>query len=100
MFGDGYLASCKPISESDLASFIADCVSDEDKVNKILPIGGPGRAYSAKEQAQMQFELAGKEPKYIQVPVALMDGIIGILDFLAKFFPKNFEVRQVQMGSC
>ena len=40
MFGDGTLAACKPISEADLASFIADCVSKEDKINKMLPIGG------------------------------------------------------------
>lgn len=40
MFGDGQLASCKPISESDLASYMADCIQDEDKVNQILPIGG------------------------------------------------------------
>ena len=40
-FGDGFLASCKPISESDLAKFMADCVrGDEDKTNKLLPIGG------------------------------------------------------------
>jgi divinyl chlorophyllide a 8-vinyl-reductase len=29
MFGDGNLASCKPISEADLASFMADCVLGE-----------------------------------------------------------------------
>lgn len=40
MFGDGHLASCKPISEADLASFMADCVEDKDKVNEVLPIGG------------------------------------------------------------
>lgn len=40
MFGDGTLAACKPISESDLASFIADCVQGEDRINKVLPIGG------------------------------------------------------------
>ena len=28
MFGDGRLAACKPISEADLASFMADCVMD------------------------------------------------------------------------
>ena len=27
-FGDGKLAACKPISEQDLAAFIADCVSE------------------------------------------------------------------------
>ena len=40
MFGDGTLASCKPISEADLASFIADCVQQKDKKNQVLPIGG------------------------------------------------------------
>lgn len=40
MFGDGTLASCKPISEADLAAFMADCVSSADMVNRVLPIGG------------------------------------------------------------
>lgn len=40
MFGDGHLASCKPISEADLASFMAECIEDPSKVNKVLPIGG------------------------------------------------------------
>ena len=40
MFGDGTLASCKPISEADLAAFMADCVAEPDKVNQVLPIGG------------------------------------------------------------
>ncbi|GFH22667.1 NAD(P)-bd_dom domain-containing protein [Haematococcus lacustris] len=31
MFGDGTLASCKPISEQDLAAFIVDCVQQQDK---------------------------------------------------------------------
>lgn len=33
------------------------------------------------------FELAKVKPNSLQVPVALMDGIIGILDFFARFFP-------------
>jgi hypothetical protein len=33
MFGDGTLASCKPISERDLASFMADCVQQRDKAS-------------------------------------------------------------------
>ena len=44
MFGDGTLAACKPISESDLAAFIADCVQGEDRVNQVLPIGGGSSA--------------------------------------------------------
>ena len=59
----------------------------EDKVNQVLPIGGPGKALSARDQANLLFDIVGKEPKYFAVPVALMDGIIGIFDFLAKLFP-------------
>lgn len=40
MFGDGTLASCKPISEADLATFIVDCVQQPDRVDQVLPIGG------------------------------------------------------------
>jgi len=88
MFGDGNLASCKPISEADLAAFMADCVMESDKVNQMLPIGGPGQALSAKEQADILFRLTGLPPKYFPVPVALMDGIIGLLDLLSKAFPQ------------
>jgi divinyl chlorophyllide a 8-vinyl-reductase len=35
MFGNGHLAACKPIAEEDLAAFIADCVTREDKINKV-----------------------------------------------------------------
>ncbi|EFJ44988.1 hypothetical protein VOLCADRAFT_76013 [Volvox carteri f. nagariensis] len=87
MFGDGNLAACKPISEADLASFIADCVTEEDKVNKVLPIGGPSRAYTAKQQADLLFQITGLPPKYFPVPVALMDGMISIFDALARLFP-------------
>ncbi|XP_031484800.1 divinyl chlorophyllide a 8-vinyl-reductase, chloroplastic-like, partial [Nymphaea colorata] len=87
MFGDGKLCACKPISEEDLASFIADCISCEDKINKILPIGGPGKALTPLEQGELLFKLLGKEPKFLKVPIGVMDFVIGILDFLVKFFP-------------
>ncbi|CAL5219283.1 g1086 [Coccomyxa viridis] len=87
MFGDGQLASCKPISEADLASFMADCVKDPKKANQMLPIGGPGKAWSALEQGEYLFQLAERKPSFIKVPVALMDGIIGFLDFLTRMFP-------------
>lgn len=38
MFGDGHLASCKPISEEDLAAYMADCIQEEDKVNKVRAV--------------------------------------------------------------
>lgn len=87
MFGDGKLCACKPISEQDLASFIADCVLSEDKINQILPIGGPGKALTPLEQGEILFRLLGKEPKFLKVPIGIMDFAIGILDFLVKIFP-------------
>ncbi|GMH28440.1 hypothetical protein Nepgr_030283 [Nepenthes gracilis] len=87
MFGDGKLCACKPISEPDLASFIADCVLSEDKMNKVLPIGGPGKALTPLEQGEILFRLLGKEPKFLKVPIEIMDFAIGVLDFLVKVFP-------------
>ncbi|KAL5782374.1 hypothetical protein ACOSP7_007403 [Xanthoceras sorbifolium] len=87
MFGDGRLCACKPISEQDLASFMADCVLSEDKINQILPIGGPGKALTPLEQGEMLFRLVGKEPKFFKVPIGIMDFAIGVLDFLVKVFP-------------
>ena len=40
MFGDGRLAACKPISEADLAAFMADCVTDPARADQVLPVGG------------------------------------------------------------
>ncbi|XP_024380255.1 divinyl chlorophyllide a 8-vinyl-reductase, chloroplastic [Physcomitrium patens] len=90
MFGDGKLCACKPISEADLASFISDCVSDVEKVNQMLPIGGPGKALTPLEQGEMLFKIVGKEPKFIKVPIGIMDFVIGVLDNLSKVFP-NLE---------
>ncbi|GBG44104.1 hypothetical protein CBR_g77624 [Chara braunii] len=87
MFGDGQLCACKPISESDLAKFLADCVMEEDKVNKILPIGGPGEALTPLQQGEMLFRLLGQKPRFIRVPLGIMDFVISLLDSLTRFFP-------------
>lgn len=87
MFGDGQLASCKPISEADLARYMADCIEDPALQNKVLPIGGPDEALSALQQGTMLFELLGKEPSFVKVPIEVMDTVIAVFDFLAGFFP-------------
>ena len=48
---------------------------------------GPGKAYTAREQAEMLFELAGQKPKFISVPVGLMDFIIGAMETIGKVIP-------------
>lgn len=94
MFGDGNLAACKPISEADLARFMADCISDPSKHNQLLPIGGPGGALTAKQQAQIIFRLTNLPEKYISAPVWLFDAIIGVLDLLAKAFPQMEDAAE------
>lgn len=69
-------------------------------MNQVLPIGGPGAALTARQQAEILFRLTGQKENLLAVPVALMDGIIGILDFLAKFFPAQLEVRLFLGGGC
>lgn len=87
MFGNGELTACKPISEADLARFIADCLEDPEKRNKILPIGGPGKAVTAREQGEMIFQLLGREPKFRKAPIWMFDVIIPVLTVLSKIFP-------------
>ncbi|KAF5207681.1 Divinyl chlorophyllide a 8-vinyl-reductase protein [Thalictrum thalictroides] len=94
MFGDGKLCACKPISEEDLASFIADCVLSKDKINQVLPIGGPGKALTPLEQGEMLYRLLGKEPKFLKVPIEIMDFAIGVLDFLVKIFPSMEDAAE------
>eukprot|EP00238_Polyblepharides_amylifera_P010628 CAMPEP_0196579952 /NCGR_PEP_ID=MMETSP1081-20130531/25910_1 /TAXON_ID=36882 /ORGANISM="Pyramimonas amylifera, Strain CCMP720" /LENGTH=419 /DNA_ID=CAMNT_0041899685 /DNA_START=50 /DNA_END=1309 /DNA_ORIENTATION=- len=86
MFGDGQLAACKPISERDLASYMADCIEDPTLQNQMLPIGGPGEAMTALQQGQMLFKLLEKEEKFIKVPIEIMTGAIKVFDVLASVF--------------
>jgi len=87
MFGDGESVRCKPISEQDLSSFIADCLWDPTKRNAVLPIGGPGDAMSFREQGELLYKTLGKEPSFICVPYALFDVIQSVLDFFAGLLP-------------
>jgi len=46
LFGNGTLTACKPISNSDLGNYLADCLDDPTRHNRILPVGGPCGAIS------------------------------------------------------
>mmetsp|Transcript_703 Transcript_703/g.2337 ORF Transcript_703/g.2337 Transcript_703/m.2337 type:complete len:374 (+) Transcript_703:161-1282(+) len=87
MFGEGDLSKCNAISERDLADFIANCASDVQKRNEILPVGGPGGPLTPKEQAEILFRLLNKEPKYSKAPIGVMDVGINVLDFVGKIVP-------------
>ena len=87
VFGDGTLTACKPISDDDLADYIADCLDAESRRNRVLPIGGPGDAITPREQGEQLFALLGRAPRFKHVPVALLDGIIGVLGTVGHVVP-------------
>jgi len=88
LFGDGTLTACKPISDADLGRYLAECVTDPDRANRILPIGGPGPASTPRDQAEMLFRLMGQTPRFRRVPVGMMDAIIATLDALGQLSPR------------
>ena len=87
VFGDGQLTACKPISDDDLGDFLAGCLNDTTRHRRILPIGGPGEAITPRQQGEMLFALLGRPPRFKQVPVALLDGIVGVLGTLGRVLP-------------
>jgi divinyl chlorophyllide a 8-vinyl-reductase len=87
VFGDGRLTSCKPISDADLASYLADCLEQAPLHNRILPIGGPGVAITPLEQAQVLFKLLDRPVHVRHMPVSVLSAIVRALDILSQVFP-------------
>ena len=86
VFGDGRSTACKPIAESDLASFLADLVEQTERMG-IFPIGGPGPAITPREQGTLLFELLGARPRFRSVPVGAFDAAAAVLGGLGRLVP-------------
>ena len=95
VFGDGTLTACKPISDADLGAFIASCLDEPARQNRILPIGGPGKAMTPREQGELLFQLAGRTPRFKQVPVAMLDAIIAVLSAVGRIVPPLADKAQL-----
>lgn len=91
LFGNGELTSCKPISDADLASFLADCLSKSDRRNKILPVGGPGDAITPREQGELLFELLGRPVQFRSIPIDLVRTVVSTMSGLAWVIPALAE---------
>lgn len=87
VFGDGTLTACKPIGDADLGRYLADCLTDDSRRNRILPIGGPGAAITPRQQGEHLFALLGRAPRFRQVPVALLDAVIAMLGLFGRAAP-------------
>jgi divinyl chlorophyllide a 8-vinyl-reductase len=95
VFGNGTLTACKPISDGDLADFIAGCLDDASRWNRVLPIGGPGDAVTPRQQGEQLFALLGRPPRLRHVPVALLDAIIGVLSTVGRWVPALAEKAEL-----
>jgi divinyl chlorophyllide a 8-vinyl-reductase len=87
VFGDGTLTACKPISDADLASYIADCLENRTLEDRILPIGGPGPAITPRDQGEYLFRLLGRAPRFKQVPPGFLRAIAATLGVMGKVVP-------------
>ncbi|MES2423855.1 MAG: epimerase, partial [Pseudomonadota bacterium] len=87
VFGDGTLTACKPISDADLGDYLAGCLDDPARHNRVLPIGGPGEAITPRQQGEQLFALLGQPPRFKQVPVGLLDAIAGVLGAAGRLLP-------------
>jgi divinyl chlorophyllide a 8-vinyl-reductase len=87
VFGDGTLTACKPIGDDDLADYLAACLDDPARCNRVLPIGGPGPAITPRQQGERLFALLGRPPRFRQVPLALLDAVIGVLGTAGRVVP-------------
>ena len=95
VFGDGELTACKPISDDDLGRYLAECLDDESRRNRILPIGGPGDAITPKQQGEHLFALLDQPPRFRHVPVGLLDTIIKVLGTLGRVFTPLAEKAEL-----
>lgn len=87
VFGDGTLTASKPISDADLGDYLAASLDDLKRHHRVLPIGGPGDAITPRQQGEHLFSLIGRPARFKQVPVALLDAIIGVLGTAGRLVP-------------
>lgn len=87
LFGDGRATACKPISDGDLADYLAGCLDDPARRNRVLPIGGPGPAVTPREQGAWLFELTGRRPRFRSVPPGMLGAVAAGLGALGRVSP-------------
>jgi divinyl chlorophyllide a 8-vinyl-reductase len=95
IFGDGTLTSCKPISDDDLANYVADCLDDSRLWNCVLPIGGPGPAITPKQQGEFLLSLFGRAPRFQRIPITLLETIVGVMAALGRLIPPLAEKAEL-----
>ena len=80
LFGDGRQTACKPIGDGDLARYLVGCLTEAERWDRVLPIGGPGPAVTPREMGERLFALLGRPPRFRSVPAGLLGGVAAVLD--------------------
>ena len=70
-----------------LGAYLAECLTDRTRHNRILPIGGPGDAITPRQQGEKIFALLRRPPHFRRMPVKLLDMIIILLNALGRVSP-------------
>ncbi len=78
-----------------LTNYIADCLEDDRRWNRVLPIGGPGEAITPRQQGEALFALLGRKPRFRRVPLVLLDSVIGALSAAALIAPSLSEKAEL-----
>jgi len=95
VFGDGELTACKPIGQNDLARYLLQILDDPRQRNRTLCIGGPGDPLTPKQQGELLFRMAGREPQFRSVPVKLFDTLIALLGPFAKVSARAYSKAEL-----
>lgn len=98
IFGNGDLTRCKPISDDDLAGFIAACIDNPEALGRILPIGGPGPAISLREQGELLFKLAGKSARFTSISPRMFtfaERLLGLGAGVSDWFAEKAEYARI-----
>lgn len=89
---------CNPIAESDLATYLIDCIHSLERKNQIINLGGPDNPMTKLQQGEMLFQAYEREPKYTYLPVAIFDIAINTLQFLANIFQSEQLENAAELG--
>lgn len=87
LIGNGTDTACTPISDNDVADYLVSCLADPSRINRVLPVGGPGPALTPRAQGELLFRLLNRPPRFRSVPLRVFDGIVSVLGGLARVWP-------------
>jgi len=74
VFGDGTLTACKPVSDDDLGDFIAGCIGDTSRHDRILPQLEATQAITPRQQEVLFCLVEGKPTKKICTELGISEG--------------------------